>query len=64
MRTEGNGGHSRLAGGSRRRRKRWTHHWHRAPETRVGGWASFIEATLVEKGRKEEKMEEKLETNN
>lgn len=64
MGAEGKGRHSHAAGctgggGERRARPR-----HRAPETRAGSWTSFIEATLVEKGRKEEKIEEKLEINN
>lgn len=64
MRAEGNGGHSHLASHTGRGGgKGWTHHWHRAPETCTGSWASFIEAKSVEKERKEEKNEEKLEVN-
>lgn len=65
MRAEGNGRHSHLAGCTGRGGgKGWTRHWHRAPEACPGSRASFIEAKSVEKERKEEKIEEKLEVNN
>lgn len=63
VRTEGSGGHSRLAGGAGRGGGIGrAQHRRRAPQTCAGSWATFIEAKSVEEEeRRGEKMGEKLE---